>query len=89
MKRLALLALVCFLVGPSIAVRAGRVLLLPLPEDNSHIFVLRRIYDELSQRGHTAYVSVRISKCIFSRNSVSVLVTPVWEAFNLPIDKFI
>lgn len=83
MKRLALLALLCVLVGPSIAMRAGKVLLLPLPEDNSHIFVLRRIYDELSHRGHTAYVSIGISTCICA---VLVVLTPVSKTFNLQSD---
>ncbi len=69
MKRLTLLTLLCLWDGPLIAVRAGNVLLLPLPEDNSHIFVLRRIYDELSRRGHNAYVSIRIASGIFAPSS--------------------
>ncbi len=61
----ALLALSCALSGPLSAVRAGKILLLPIPEDNSPIYVLRHIYDELKSRGHDAFVrsSGRISPC--------------------------
>ena len=60
MAQLSLLALLyVLLVGPPMAaVRAGKVLLLPLPEDNSHIYILRRVHDELLERGHTPYVSI-------------------------------
>lgn len=36
---------------------SSKVLLLPLPQDNSPIFLFRTIYDELQSRGHDAYVS--------------------------------
>lgn len=60
MAQLSLLVLLyVLLVGPPMAaVRAGKVLLLPLPEDNSHIYILRRVHDELLERGHTPYVSI-------------------------------
>ena len=66
MAQLSLLVMLCILlVGPPLAaVRAGKVLLLPLPEDNSHIYILRRVHDELLERGHTPYVS--ISNCIYA-----------------------
>ena len=38
-------------------VHSSKVLLLPLPQDNSPIFLLRHIYDELHSRGHDPYVS--------------------------------
>ena len=58
MAKSAAFALLCFLsLGSLSVVRAGKVLLLPIPEDNSPIYILRHIYDELTSRGHDAYVS--------------------------------
>lgn len=63
MAKVALYALWILLVWPALLVRAGKVLLLPTPEDNSHVYMLRKIYDELTDRGHIAYVSERCSLC--------------------------
>lgn len=35
---------------------AGNILLLPTAADNSHIYTLRKVYDEASSRGHDATV---------------------------------
>lgn len=58
MAHLALLAVLAFLIRPPMtAVYAEKILLLPMPEDNSIIYIYRRLYNELKNRGHQAYVS--------------------------------
>ena len=59
-----MLALFCALFGPQCTVQAGKVLLLPMPQDSSPIYLLRHVYDELKGRGHDAYVSSSGLPCV-------------------------
>lgn len=52
-----MLALLSVFLASLGTVLSSKVLLLPIPQDNSPIFLLRHIYDELQSRGHDAYVS--------------------------------
>lgn len=49
-----LIALACSVLCTSI--EASKILLVPTAADNSHIYTLRKVYDEATLRGHTATV---------------------------------
>lgn len=53
--------LLCLAVEITASANAARILLLPTPGDNSHIYTLRAMYDELKHRGHDSYVSIVIA----------------------------
>jgi hypothetical protein len=48
--------LISIATGCAAAALGDRVLLLPTPGDNSHVFTLRAMYDEIKARGHEPYV---------------------------------
>ena len=44
---------------------ASRLLLVPTAADNSHIYTLRKVYDEVTRRGHDATVCPLTSRTVF------------------------